>query len=237
MKKSRKSRSAKLRLREQDVSVTIRTTYRFAGIVGDSPHFEFVSSAYQKLTARWRSWASEGLSNWTAMPPIQQSTALDEIVRIDALWQLWLSHDCREFWGTLSKDKKLFFIQYCVEESIWWRNFMAQEGEWNWVIWPWQKQYAFLRTAGGKAMNMQLEHPIDVQLIDVDTDDMDASTESMNMQIQLEHSSLRLTDPKRSLLVTQMEDYAKEWDEEWAKIYDSPMIIPPIYLNCDIPLI
>lgn len=208
MKKSRKSRSAKLRLREQDVSVTIRTTYRFAGIVGDSPHFEFVSSAYQKLTARWRSWASEGLSNWTAMPPIQQSTALDEIVRIDALWQLWLSHDCREFWGTLSKDKKLFFIQYCVEESIWWRNFMAQEEEWNWVIWPWQKQYAFLRTAGGKAMNMQLEH-----------------------------SSLRLTDPKRSLLVTQMEDYAKEWDEEWAKIYDSPMIIPPTYLNCDIPLI
>lgn len=63
-------------------------------------------------------------------------------------------------------------------------------------------------------MNMELEHPINVQLVDADTDDMDASTEAANTQMQLERSTLQLTDPKRSLLITQMEAYAKKWDEE-----------------------
>ena len=238
--KSEKRKSAKLRLRKQNAPVTARTAFRFAGIVGDGPKFNFKSDVHQKLTERWRSWASEGLGNWTAMTPIQQTAALNDIVLTDALWrrprcpaapatrgralndivltdalwQLWLSHDGKEFWNEFSKNEKIVLIQYCVEESIWWRNFMVQEEEWNWKLWPWQKQYAFLRTAGRKAMNMELEHPINVQLVDADTDDMDASTEAANTQMQLERSTLQLTDPKRSLLITQMEAYAKKWDEE-----------------------
>lgn len=235
--KSEKRKSAKLRLRKQNAPVTARTAFRFAGIVGDGPKFNFKSDVHQKLTERWRSWASEGLGNWTAMTPIQQTAALNDIVLTDALWQLWLSHDGKEFWNEFSKNEKIVLIQYCVEESIWWRNFMVQEEEWNWKLWPWQKQYAFLRTAGRKAMNMELEHPINVQLVDADTDDMDASTEAANTQMQLERSTLQLTDPKRSLLITQMEAYAKKWDEEWAMNYDSPMVVPPIYLGCDIPLV
>ena len=151
----------------------------------------------------------QSFSNWVGMTPTQQSVYLDEVILRDALWQLWLSIDAKDRWIGISKEERLSLLQYLVEESIWWNEFIIQEKkEWKWESWPWQKQYAFLRTAGREAIHLQLEHPID-----------------------------GLAEPNRAFLLSQMEDFGRKWDEEWAPSYSSPHVVPPIYANCNITLI
>ncbi len=69
----------------------------------------------------------QSFSNWVGMTPTQQSVYLDEVILRDALWQLWLSIDAKDWWIGISKEERLSLLQYLVEESIWWNEFIIQE--------------------------------------------------------------------------------------------------------------
>ena len=132
------------------LSVPSHSDISFLTVQRGFPVLKIQQSAQRRILSRWQQWE----------PTIPQEV-LNVVLHDDALWQVWLRNDMAWLWDESEQydtNLALWWIRYCVIDGQWWRHYAERAG-WNFSEWPWQKRWAFERTAVRESINSESKTP------------------------------------------------------------------------------